>query len=97
MFALLSLAGEPSGRPLVKTRDHKPSLSPIFLYFYGMKICRIAAQLLIPLLFLFSLISCEDENLERKTGSFKDARDGQIYKWVKIGNQTWMAENLNIG
>ena len=50
--------------------------------------------------FMVFTISCKNHKLSDNgtvvllENSFKDTRDGNIYKTVKIGDQVWMAENL---
>jgi len=38
---------------------------------------------------------CVDGNVTTDKGEFTDARDGKTYKYVTIGTQNWMADNLN--
>lgn len=46
------------------------------------------------LLVLAVLAACGDDGSIKEKIEMVDARDGQTYKTVKIGWQTWMAENL---
>lgn len=54
-------------------------------------------NLLIVLLVIIFSWSCskdKDNEFTSDKGTFTDARDGQVYNWVRIGEQIWMAENL---
>lgn len=47
-------------------------------------------------LFTISVVCVLAINLfGQKFGTLSDARDGQVYKTVEIGNKLWMAQNLN--
>jgi len=67
-----------------------------------MKIKRLMRLLLLGMIVsTVMLTSCNNDEVtpdnpdySQDKGEFKDARDGRVYKWVKIGDQIWMAENL---
>jgi hypothetical protein len=61
-----------------------------------MKRLTYTAILLLAVIFFYQ---CEKKEKEKDTsfhaGTLVDPRDGQMYEWAVIGDQLWMAENLN--
>jgi uncharacterized protein (TIGR02145 family) len=57
------------------------------------------AGIMLALTFTFSCSDDKDDgggsDFTGTSGTFKDDRDSKSYKWVKIGELVWMAENLN--
>jgi uncharacterized protein (TIGR02145 family) len=72
---------------------------------YSFEVCNLSVQSVLEIEVRGEPGSYIDIWMEGKTndlfsgnsGTFIDERDGQEYKWVKIGDQIWMAENLNVG
>ena len=62
---------------------------------------KTACRLLL-IVFALALTGCQSDHSDApllggpaNDGIFTDTRDGHIYRWVRIGNQIWMHENLS--
>jgi uncharacterized protein (TIGR02145 family) len=60
----------------------------------NLKFFKMKTPVLTLLAFVLLFAACEKDPFEANSGTFTDERDGREYKWVKIGDQIWMAENL---
>ena len=55
---------------------------------------KISTGVFLMALVLLAAACVKDPFVEDDNGTFKDTRDNQSYKWVRIGEQIWMAQNL---
>lgn len=55
----------------------------------------VIASYSVPILQYKKLLAARDSQPQPSDSTFIDPRDGQSYRFTKIGNQVWMAQNLN--